>query len=101
MGTAGDSVVNTISNNFGPQTGQITQQNLQQFASNPNQFVQTFPNQVSSGFSNQLGMIFSGKLLVKKSLLISAIESYGNIYFAGSHQTSQGIIKYSKMGNNL
>merc|ERR1712038_466340 len=55
MGTAGDSVVNTISNNFGPQTGQITQQNLQQFASNPNQFVQTFPNQVSSGFSNQLG----------------------------------------------
>merc|ERR1711936_635308 len=55
MGTAGDSVVNTISNNFGPQTGQLTQQNLQQFASNPNQFVQTFPNQVSSGFSNQLG----------------------------------------------
>merc|ERR1711936_119748 len=54
MGSAGDSVVNTISNNFGPQTGQLTQQNLQQFASNPNQFVQTFPNQVSSGFSNQL-----------------------------------------------
>jgi len=51
MGTAGDSVVNTISNNFGSQTGQIAQQNLQQFASNPNQFAQTFPNQVS----NQLG----------------------------------------------
>ena len=35
MGTAGDSVVNTISNNFGSQTGQFTQQNLQQFGSNP------------------------------------------------------------------
>ena len=56
MGTAGDSVVNTISNNFGSQTGQFAQQNLQQFATNPNQFAQTFPNQVS----NQLGMTFPG-----------------------------------------
>merc|ERR1712038_2040313 len=48
MGSAGDAVANTVSNNFGSQTGQ--------FASNPNQFVQTFPNQFSSGqVANQLG----------------------------------------------
>merc|ERR1712241_726180 len=56
MGSAGDAVANTVSNNFGSQTGQFTQQNLQQFASNPNQFVQTFPSQFSSGqVANQLG----------------------------------------------
>merc|ERR1712241_1580024 len=56
MGSAGDAVANTVSNNFGSQTGQFTQQNLQQFASNPNQFVQTFPNQFTSGqVANQLG----------------------------------------------
>merc|ERR1712241_1323625 len=56
MGSAGDAVANTVSNNFGSQTGQFAQQNFQQFASNPNQFVQTFPNQFSSGqVANQLG----------------------------------------------
>merc|ERR1719225_1199757 len=56
MGSAGDAVANTVSNNFGSQTGQFTQQNFQQFASNPNQFVQTFPNQFTSGqVANQLG----------------------------------------------
>ena len=65
MGSAGDAVANTVSNNFGPQTGQFAQQNLQQFASNPNQFVQTFPNQFSSGqVANQLGTIFTGNIIL-------------------------------------
>ena len=71
MGSAGDAVANTVSNNFGSQTGQFTQQNLQQFASNPNQFVQTFPNQFSSGqVANQLGTIFTGNIFVTKIILI-------------------------------
>ena len=67
MGSAGDAVANTVSNNFGSQTGQFAQQNFQQFASNPNQFVQTFPNQFSSGqVANQLGTIFAGNISVMK-----------------------------------
>ena len=71
MGSAGDAVANTVSNNFGSQTGQFTQQNLQQFASNPNQFVQSFPSQFTSGqVANQLGMIFTGNIFVSKIILI-------------------------------
>ena len=71
MGSAGDAVANTVSNNFGPQTGQFTQQNLQQFASNPNQFVQTFPNQFTTGqVANQLGRILTGNVFVTKIILI-------------------------------
>merc|ERR1711862_693351 len=60
MGTAGEVVSNSVNNNFGSnsgQIGQLAQQNFQQFANNPNQFVQQFPNQVSAGgqqFTNQL-----------------------------------------------
>ena len=80
MGTAGDSVVNTISNNFGSQTGQFAQQNLQQFATNPNQFAQTFPNQVS----NQLGMTFPGD----KFCWYQYQKDFYILHFPGSDDTS-------------
>ena len=52
MGAAGDTVSNAVTNNFNSNSGQIgqfAQQNFQQFANNPNQFVQQFPNQLSQG----------------------------------------------------
>ena len=96
MGSAGDAVANTVSNNFGSQTGQFAQQNFQQFASNPNQFVQTFPNQFSSGqVANQLGTIFAGNISVTKNyfqILKSAINisrvHFDISHFPGNHNKS-------------
>jgi len=47
MGGAEDAVVNTVSNNFGSQTGQAAQSSFNQFQSNPGQFIQNVPNQLS------------------------------------------------------
>jgi len=57
MGAAGDAVTNSVNNNFASnsgQFGQLASQNFQQFANNPNQFVQTFPNTAGQQFTNQL-----------------------------------------------
>merc|ERR1719232_1568203 len=58
MGAAGDTVTNAVTSNFNNnnngQFGQITSQNFQQFASNPNQFIQQFPGQQRQQFTNQL-----------------------------------------------
>merc|ERR1719195_2565286 len=47
MGSAEDVVVNTVSNNFGSQSGQIAQSSLNQFQANPSQFIQNVPNQLT------------------------------------------------------
>ena len=92
MGSAGDAVANTVSNNFGSQTGQFTQQNLQQFASNPNQFVQTFPNQFSSGqVANQLGMISYGNIFATK-LFTNILKSTINLEFTLTPSTFPEVI---------
>ena len=65
MGAAGDTVTNAVTSNFNNnnngqfgQFGQIAGQNFQQFASNPNQFIQQFPSQQGQQFSNQIGLYF-------------------------------------------
>ena len=61
MGAAGDTVTNAVTSNFNNnnngQFGQIAGQNFQQFASNPNQFIQQFPGQQGQQFTNQIGII--------------------------------------------
>ena len=58
MGAAGDAVTNSVNNNFAGNSGQLGQfasQNFQQFANNPNQFVQTLPSTASQQFASQIG----------------------------------------------
>jgi len=47
MGGAEDAVVNTVTNNFGSQSGQAAQSSFNQFQSNPGQFIQNVPNQLT------------------------------------------------------
>merc|ERR1712054_178869 len=49
MGRAEDAVVNTVSNNFGSQSGQIAQSSLNQFQANPSQFNPSSNNFVQNG----------------------------------------------------
>jgi len=53
MGSTEDAVLSAVSNNFGPQVGQLAQNNLNQFANNPNQFLQTFPGNTNKQFNQQ------------------------------------------------
>ncbi|XP_023342670.1 RNA polymerase II degradation factor 1 isoform X2 [Eurytemora carolleeae] len=47
MGSAEQTVVNAVTNNFGSQTGQLAQSGLSQFQSNPQQFLQNLPGQLN------------------------------------------------------
>merc|ERR1719495_2274032 len=46
MGQTENAVTSALSNNFGSQTGQLAQSSINQFQSNPSQFLQNFPNQI-------------------------------------------------------
>ena len=49
MGSAEDAVVNSVTNSFGGQTGQLAQSGVQQFGANPGQFIQQIPNNFRPG----------------------------------------------------
>ena len=82
MGAAGDTVTNAVTSNFNNnnngQLGQIASQNFQQFASNPNQFIQQFPGQQGQQFSNQLGIYHLPTDKLKYQIFYIYLHSVGN-----------------------